>query len=152
VAVESVAVVEEVIAPSQIDDPWQEKYNNANVDADGWGEVVRIPSHNPDTPIQNAPETTEAEANEQTPQPTHIAATGNVVEAAPLPQQFKVGNRVKVLEGNWKGKNGVITKFENKMYSVKRECGWDFAQLYLEHQIELIQSRPSPDDEVEDEI
>ena len=95
VTVKTVTVVEDAIAP----DPWEEEYTLVNVDADGWGEVVRVQS--PASPVENAPEAAEVHTHDQTdktPQPLQqdTVETATQVEEEMQLHTFKFGDRVFV--------------------------------------------------------
>lgn len=60
------------------------------------------------------------------------------IEVAEDTQQFQVGDRVRILTGNWKGKEAVVTKKEGNLYSAKPEGKGKWNQEYFGGEIELI--------------
>lgn len=80
----------EQTAPTFADDIWEEKY--AAVDADGWGEVDRVPSQASTTTIQNPPEATEQLPVVETPED----GTAKPATEADAADEWKEGDQVLV--------------------------------------------------------
>lgn len=108
-------------------DPWEEKYTATNVDADGWGKIVRVSSQAPTLPVENAPQATPAVADMETLQPI----------AAKPADEWQVGDRVivDIPDGEYR----CLQQFAGRQGAVKlvkdycAQCLVDFGNDELMH-------------------